>query len=1010
MVFLNNKKDINEKAVEMTYTNKYSWFLFFLSIILVLLIAWGCGQNVEKFYAGDIPLPEHPRPDFERDTWINLNGDWEFMPDSLDVGEVEGWEHPDSVFTEIITVPFSWASPLSGIGRADFNVGWYARDILIPRRGEWKNKRVYLVIGASDFTTTVWLNGKPVGEHEGGYTPFEFDLTGFRKRHGIDRLVIRVEDMPVPGRLVGKQVYGPAKGIWQTAYLEARSEYFIRRIQFFPDIDHSTVRVRTYLNKACDEDLILSVAFREGVIETAAETFPAGQETFEFELPVPDPHFWTLDDPFLYEADIALDSVDETLDHVYTYFGMRSIATAKLPGSDNRYITLNNKPVYLKMALDQSYHPGGFYTFPDDDFMRGEILRAKGIGLNGLRIHIKTEIPRKLYWADRLGLLIQADIPSIDGEPDDDGRRNWEYTASQQIMRDFNHPAIFSWVLFNETWGLTTVNVNGIGVYLPKTREWVESRYYWAKNLDPTRLVEDNSPCNEDHVVTDINSWHRYLPARQWASYLDHVVENTYPGSAWNYVGEYRQTDIPMMNSECGAVWGYMYGTGDIDISYEYHIMMNEFRRRPRIAGFIFTEFHDVINEWNGYYRYDRGDKDFGLNDLCKGMTINDFHSDVYLIPGDSFDTVAAPGEQLSFPLAASFMTDVSTDDMIVETLVHGWNTFGENRVYSRGAFTFTPQPYTVMNPGTIKIRAPDEECIAVLSTTLLDQEGHTLHHNFVPFRVIAAKRGKVIAVTDTVRAAREAEKDTPATSGTGPSLPVTTTRFIRVETRGDTTTVFRIQPKYFTGSSWSVKQSAAMDSLKVWGTGTGHFTYEIPWPRGLKASQVRGIEFIAELSARQIQGKDMEGGVVVHQSISNIGSKGLDPGYSPNSYPMTDGRKHPSTVKVSLNGLDEHPVTLADDPADHRGLLSWIAQQSGSLTWRNSGATMNWRLDEAGSYGYLVRISFGPEAVARAAEEGVLRIRLAVDEASQESGGLAIYGEQFGRYPLDPTVVIMHR
>ena len=187
---------------------------------------------------------------------------------------------------------------------------------------------------------------------------------------------------------------------------------------------------------------------------------------------------------------------------------MRKVGTAKLPDSDDMYITLNNRPVYLKMALDQSYHPLGFYTFPTDDFMIEEILRAKNIGLNGLRIHIKTEIPRKLYWADRLGLLIQADIPNIAGEPDKDAQRNWQYTAQQQILRDYNHPSIFSWVLFNETWGLQTENVNGINIYLPKTRKWVKSLYHWAKGLDSTRLVEDNSPCNEDHVITDINSWH----------------------------------------------------------------------------------------------------------------------------------------------------------------------------------------------------------------------------------------------------------------------------------------------------------------------------------------------------------------------------------------------------------------------------------------------------------------------------------------------------------------------
>ncbi len=977
----------------------YFKVIFPVTLLLILLLS-GCGQeNIEEFYTADIPLPEHPRPDFERDLWINLNGQWEFCPDSLDVGEVDGWQDLDSVFVKEITVPFSWASPLSGIGKKDFNIAWYARDILIPRGGEWKNKHVYLIIGASDFTTTVWLDGELVGEHEGGYTPFEFDLSGLGKQRGANRLVIRVEDMPVPGRLVGKQVYGPAKGIWQTVYLEGRSEYYIGKVHFYPDIDNEKVSVKAGLSKASDEDLIISVAFMDGIVETVVETFPAGQESYEFDIPIPDRRLWSPDDPFLYEVDITLDSVNESLDHVYTYFGMRKVGTGKLPGSDDMYITLNNKPVYLKMALDQSYHPGGFYTFPSDEFMMEEILRAKNIGLNGLRIHIKTEIPRKLYWADRLGLLIQADIPNIDGEPDGDAQKNWEYTAHRQIMRDFNHPSIFSWVLFNETWGLKTVNVNSVGVYLPKTREWVKSLYHWAKEQDPTRLIEDNSPNNEDHIITDINSWHRYLPARQWASYLDYIVENTYPGSSWNYADGYKQTDIPMMNSECGAVWGYQYGTGDIDITYEYHIMMNELRRRPKIAGFIFTEFHDVINEWNGYYRYDRSRKVFGLGELCSGMKINDFHSDMYLIPGDDFDMVVEPDSTFDMPLTASFTTDRIPHEMTVKTLVHGWNSFGEHREYSSGQFTFSPQPYQVFNIGTMKIKAPNEECLAVLSTFLIDDNGQTVHRNFVPFRVKRDDSQRVITVIDSTIA------ETPEDS----IRLETKERFIRAESLDDKTEVFRISPKYYSDSEWSVKQVTVMDSMKVWGTGTGFFEYEIPWPEDLSASSVEEVEFLAELSARHIQGKYMTYGAISSQSISNIGTRGTDPGYSPNSYPMTDGLKHSSKVVITLKGLEAQTVSLNDDPADHRGLLSWINQKPGTLDWRTS-SSLNWRLVEAGSYGYLVRLKFGAEAIEKAAEEGVLRVKLTVGEASARSGGLAVYGEHYGRFPLDPSVIIRIR
>ncbi len=778
--------------------------------------------------------------------------------------------------------------------------------------------------------------------------------------------------------------------------------------------------VEAVLNKSCDEDLILSMAFKESIVETVAETFPAGTDTLRFVIPITDLRLWTPDEPFLYEADIALDSVDEELDHFYTYFGMRKIGTAKLPDSDDWYITLNNRPIYLRMALDQAYDPIGYYTFPSDEAIVREILNAKKLGLNGLRIHIKTEMPRKLFWADKLGLLIQADIPNIDGEPDDDARRNWEYTAWNQINRDFNHPGIFSWVLFNETWGLQTINVNGVGIYLPKTRAWVESLYYKAKKLDPTRLVEDNSPCNEDHLVTDINSWHAYLPGRQWKPYLDHVIANTDSTSNWNFVDGYVQGNIPMMNSECGSVWGYVYGTGDIDIAYEYHQMMNEFRRRQKMCGFIFTEFHDVVNEWNGYYRYDRTVKKWGLGELCPGMTVSDFHSDIYVIPGSDFETVTPPDSMMTVPVTVSCMTPEVPVTMTVKMMVHGWNTYGEHIKYGEGSFDIHPRPFRVFDAPPIKMKAPPEDCIAFLCTYLVDSDDKTVHHNFMPFRVKGEDIETAATLSDTILIASAdsistAMTDLPA-AGTsnisGDSAPekpdIDIVEYtVRTSSRGDSLIALRINPDNFTASEWSVKQKPVMGGKKYWGTGTGFIEYTFPWPEDVMAEDVESVRFLAELSARRIQGKDMSEGEYVSQSIANISSKGVDPGHSPNSYPMTDEYPWPGRVAVSLNGGSTQVLELPDDPADHRGLLSWLSQEPGSISWTPETPRLNWRLDEPGSYGYMADITFDKEDMESAIETGRLRIRLNVENASDESGGLAVYGAEFGRFPFGPTLLI---
>ncbi|MHB9028827.1 MAG: glycoside hydrolase family 2 protein [Candidatus Latescibacterota bacterium] len=919
------------------------------TFFLLSLLGVQCRERGESAL---IPLPEHPRPDFMRSEWVNLNGQWDFSLDSLEVGEKQGWPKGEIPFPRKITVPFSWAAPLSGIGVKDIHVAWYARNISVPR--EWKRKRVFLVIGACDFAATAWLNGKLLGTHEGGYIPFEFDLSDSLARRGGNRLVLRVEDKPVRGRMVGKQVYGEAKGIWQTVYLEARSPVHITTVRFIPNIVTGHVRAEALLSGKPRNDLTLEAAFPNGEVAAVRTDIPMGNGGATLDIPLPKARLWSLEDPYLYEAELSLIKDGEKIDRVLTYFGMRSIGTACLPGSTDRYVTLNGSPVYLKMTLDQSYHSEGYYTFPSDALMKGEIERAKALRLNTLRIHIKTELPRKLYWADKLGLLLMCDIPNIGGEPDTYGRRNWETAAWRQIERDFNHPSIFSWILFNESWGLATGRD-----YLPETREWVKSLYYRAKEADPTRLVEDNSPDQSRlwHVASDINSWHAYLPGYRWAEFMDNVVKNTCAGSAWNYITPYRQNDIPMMNSECGNVWGYRGGTGDVDIAYEYHLMINEFRKRPKISGFLFTEFHDVINEWNGYYRFDRSLKDFGLAELCPGMEVNHFHSDVYPIPGDDFKMTVAPGDSFFVPLRISVLTDRAPSSLTVQTLLHGWNRLGDHKEYSIGRMSVPARPWALTAAPPMMLTAPDEECLAMLCTYVMSGKGDTLGVNFVPIRVLAGDAPRREAV-----------------SGAGE--------------------VVRLAPNKFSKAEWSVKQSAVFDSLKAWGTGKGYFEYAFPWPDGLEPSQTRGVEFIAELAARTVQGKDMADSHV-SMGIEQVSAKGVDPGHNPNSYPMTDTTRHPSKATITLNGLEPQVVELEDDPADHRGVLSWLAQKEDG------------NLREAGSYGYLVRVKFSPEAAAKAAKEGALVVRLAVNEAGEHSGGLCVYGEKFGRYPVEPTVLI---
>ncbi|MCB1128294.1 MAG: glycoside hydrolase family 2, partial [Verrucomicrobiae bacterium] len=489
--------------------------------------------------------------------------------------------------------------------------------------------------------------------HRGGYTPFEFDLTPHVKWGQSQKLVLRVDDRPHPFKLEGKQGYGAAKGIWQTIYLEARPEFHLETLHFVPDIDAGRVRVRGSVSVPPPSGSTLALHFRTGDLDGIRRSIDRISRDFEFDVAVPDARLWSLEDPFLYEVDATLSAGEQT-DRVSTYFGMRKISVVDLPGTTFPYIALNNEPVYVRCTLDQAYHPDGFYTWPSDAFMRDEILRTKRIGLNSQRIHVKIDLPRKLYWADRLGVLLMCDVPNSWGQPDNEMRFEIETALRGMIRRDFNHPSIFSWVPFNETWGLFTRQGEGKRAYLPDTQDWVASVYQLAKQLDPTRLVEDNSPCNLDHVATDINSWHAYLPGYAWAEHLTQVTGDTFAGSEWNFIGGNSQGRQPLFNSECGNVWGYEGSTGDCDWSWDYHIMMNEFRRHPQVCGWLYTEHHDVINEWNGYYRFDRSEKFTGLEELVPGMSLRDLHGPFYISTGSDLCRDVRPGETVEIPLFAS--------------------------------------------------------------------------------------------------------------------------------------------------------------------------------------------------------------------------------------------------------------------------------------------------------------------------------------------------------------------
>lgn len=622
-----------------------------------------------------IPRSEYPRPDRQRGRvegvdWLNLNGPWQFRFDSERRGEAEKWYDPAGPeWREQIIVPFCWESlaawgegeaagnenyfstrvfqnPL-GVSRSNHRaaprheVGWYRRRVEIPDFPAWRRRRVILTVGAADFFTDCWCNGVHVGRHEGGYTPIEFDITDAlqaragRSREGL--IVIRVED-PMDNREqpVGKQWgwYTTTSGIWQTVFIEPRAPAYIERFRASSDIDQGRASFEVFCKNAPEGatvaiDIIppqapphrLTLEVKQGVAKGDTEIYPVS--------------LWDPGDPQIYHAIYRLFDDEKEVDTVRGYFGMRKIST--LPGSSDApaMLSLNNKPIYLRGALHQSYYPDGVYTAADARTLRDDIAFAREAGFDFLRIHIKLDDPILLYYADTLGIMLMQDFPNF-GEGGDTplGRRRFEEMMRVGIDRDFNHPSIIAWCLFNETWGFggQTELMKFIGPTAdPRSAvpavgkasntasfAWVHQMWQLAKTLDTTRLIEDMSVVNWEHLAafghvdTDINSWHFYLDDYEKAkAHIENVVAKSYHGSNFNYIEGYQQTGAPLINSEYGGVGAL---DGDRDVSWSFKFLTNELRRHHQLSAYIFTELHDVEWEYNGLLNYDRTRKEFGYH------------------------------------------------------------------------------------------------------------------------------------------------------------------------------------------------------------------------------------------------------------------------------------------------------------------------------------------------------------------------------------------------------------
>ncbi|SDN89492.1 glycoside hydrolase family 2 protein [Alkalicoccus daliensis] len=562
---------------------------------------------------------EYPRPQFYRESWISLNGTWDFSYDDENKGVQEQWFHSTGTLDRKIEVPFTYQTKKSGIEETDFHdVVWYQREFEIP--SGWDNKQKLLHFGAVDYRAWVWVNGHYAGFHEGGHVPFHFDITNYLQPEN-NYITVRAEDpthdLTQPrGKQYWKEksegiFYTRTTGIWQTVWLEAVAETYLKKIRFTPDIDQDEVAVDIHAAHAQPGDEV------QVCIQFAGETVAddiiriSGSEVHrKIKLGDFNVHnagrLWSPESPNLYDAVIKLQRSGQEIDRITSYFGMRKVSV------ENGVVMLNNKPYYMKLVLDQGYFPESLLTPPSEEAILKDIELTKEMGFNGVRKHQKVEDPRYLYWADKKGLLVWGEMANAYMYSENAVRR---MTAEWQevIERDYSHPSIVAWMPINESWGVPNL------LSEEKQRQHTLAMYHLTKSLDDTRLAFSND--GWEHTISDMLTIHDYEASKDVLlnrySRLENILQSL-PGHKQLYAPGYTYRKEPIQVTEFGGIayqksswegWGYSGATTDEEFADRYEAVISAMLESPLVQGFCYTQLTDVEQEINGLLTYDRKPK-----------------------------------------------------------------------------------------------------------------------------------------------------------------------------------------------------------------------------------------------------------------------------------------------------------------------------------------------------------------------------------------------------------------
>lgn len=737
---------------------------------------------------------------------VSLNGEWDF-------------QFGDSA-RAMIEVPGPWESQFPElINKAGSAV--YERRFILPET--FAGRRLHLQFGAVDYFTEVWVNGNPVGTHEGGYTPFSFDITPHIhdfSPEAVQTLLVRITDATVEqdARLPngetlsfaevphGKQSwYSSVGGIWQDVSIEATAPIILHRVSIIPDIDNAQAKVNIWVEGFTENDegawqVRVGVVSPEGTGAVTSLTLPLDRVTRDAAqenglirltglLAIPEAMLWHPDHPALYSALITLEHEGEIVDALSRRFGMR-----KVEAKEGR-VFLNNKPLFLMGALDQAFYPKTIYTAPSTEFLRDQFLKAKEMGLNLLRCHIKVPSESYLDLCDEIGLLVWYELPN-GARLSQAFRQRALDTLRQMWERDSCHPCIVILTIINESWG---IDLND-----GEQRRWLAATYKWAKGMFPCWLVVDNSACIPNfHVASDLDDYHVYFnipdQAEDFAEWMTAFIGR----EAGTFTGygdaEYHRSE-PLLISEFGN-WGlpkvknileaeggepYWFKTGDgaarpnkvlerfekqqlvrafadydalAEASQEQEWLslkweIEEMRRHPQVAGYVITEFTDVNWECNGLL-------DMGRNPKIFHHRLKDLQSQDILIPRLSPRTAFWENETAMLAVDFSCFSGCEVSGGTLEWRVDGCEGLSGTETVRLGSSHDEEPVYGSYSVAQVWITAPhvEQPTKSVIHLTLRDSTGRDIARTtqnivFVPSNRRAIGRGKTVWMYDPLHSA----------------------------------------------------------------------------------------------------------------------------------------------------------------------------------------------------------------------------------------------------------------